>query len=220
VVEFIFFLTHNDVTISEANEVFREIQATDVKYVGFKDIGLPIQKLRELGKNIADAGKIAVLEVVSTTEEDNIRSVKMGVELGVDYVIGGTYVEKSQPLLKGKEIRYFPYIGKIIGHPCLQRGTIEEICKDAARVESLGVNGIDLLSYRYDGDPYALTAAVTRTVKIPIISAGSINSLERIDEMKKAGVWGFTIGSAILERQFVPGGTLRDQIEIVMKHIR
>ena len=63
-VEFIFFLTHNDVTIPEAVEVFREVQATGVKYVGFKDIGLPIQKLRELRKNIADAGKIAVLEVV------------------------------------------------------------------------------------------------------------------------------------------------------------
>jgi imidazole glycerol phosphate synthase subunit HisF len=218
-VEFIFFLTHNDVTIPEAIEVFREVQATGVKYVGFKDIGLPIQKLRELRKNIADAGKIAVLEVVSTKEEDNVRSVKMGVELGVDYVIGGTYVEESLPILAGKDIRYFPYIGKIVGHPCLQRGTIEEICKDATRVEALGVDGIDLLSYRYDGDPLALTTAVTRTVEIPIISAGSINSLERIDEMKKAGAWGFTIGSAILERQFAPGGTLGDQIEIVMKHL-
>ena len=129
----------------------------------------------------------------------------MGVELGVDYVIGGTYVEKSLSILAGKEIRYFPYVGKIVGHPCLQRGTIEEISKDAARVEALGVDGIDLLSYRYDGDSFALTTAVTRTVEIPIISAGSINNLERIDEMKKAGVWGFTIGSAILDRQFAPG---------------
>jgi len=218
-VEFIFFLTHNDVTIPNAIEVFKEIQNTSVKYVGFKDIGLPKSQLQDLRRMIADAGKIAVLEVVSTTEEDNNRSVKMGVELGVDYLIGGTYIENSLPMLAGKKIKYFPYVGKIVGHPCLQRGTVEEICLDAMRVEKIGVDGIDLLSYRYDGDPFSLTMAVTAAVKIPIIAAGSIDSLERIDKMRQAGVWGFTIGSAVLEKKFDPNGSIADQIRIVLNHL-
>jgi NAD(P)H-dependent flavin oxidoreductase YrpB (nitropropane dioxygenase family) len=218
-VEFIFFLTHNDVTIPNAIEVFKEIQATNVKYIGFKDIGLPKSQLHELRQMIADTGKTAVLEVVSTSEEDNNRSIKMGVELGVDYLIGGTYVENSLPMVAGKSVKYFPYIGKIVGHPCLQRGTIEEICRDAERVERLGVDGIDLLSYRFDGDPFALTSAVAATVKIPVIAAGSINSLERIDKMKAAGVWGFTIGSAVLDKEFDPKGSIADQIRTVLKHL-
>jgi len=134
-VEFIFFLTHNDVTIPNAIEVFEDVRDTGVKFVGFKDIGLPKDQLVRLRKMIADSGKIAVLEVVSTSEADNNRSIRMGVDLGVVYLIGGTYVENSLPLVKGRGIKYFPYIGKIVGHPCLQRGSIDEISKDAKRVE-------------------------------------------------------------------------------------
>jgi len=84
----------------------------------------------------------------------------------------------------------------------------------------MGVDGIDLLSYRYDGDPVALTAAVTSAVKIPIIAAGSINSLQRIDEMMGAGVWGFTIGGAVLEKEFNPKGSVKDQVNIVLEHLK
>lgn len=218
-VEFIFFLTYSDVTIYNALDVFEEIKDTDVKYVGFKDVGLPKEKLMKLREMIREANKIAVLEVVSATKEDNLRAAKTGRELEVDYLIGGTYFEEVLPILKGTEVKCFPYIGKIVGHPCLQRGTIEEICEDARRVEKLGADGIDLLSYRYDGDPVRLTKAVRDEVDIPIIVAGSISSFEQIRKVVELDAWGFTIGSAIFDKKFVAGGSVRDQVEAVLKEI-
>ncbi len=218
-VEFIFFLTYNDVTVYNAIDVFEKRKNTGIKYVGFKDVGLPKGKLIELHKRMKKAGMTTFLEVVSATEEDNLRSAKMGIELGVDNLIGGTYVRQTLPLLQDANIKYFPYIGKVIGHPCLLRGAIEEITRDARTVEDLGVSGIDLLAYRYDGNPEHLIRSVQESVKIPLIIAGSINSLERVRKMTELDVWAFTIGSAIFDKKFVPSGTLSDQITAVLKEI-
>jgi len=218
-VEFIFFLTYNDVTVYNAIEVFEKIKDTGIRYVGFKDVGLPREKLIELHMRMKKEGMTTFLEVVTATEEDNLRSARMGIELGVDNLIGGTYVRQMLPLLQDTNIKYFPYIGKVVGHPCLLRGTIEEIVKDAKMVENLGADGIDLLAYRYDGDPEQLIKSIQRAVKIPLIIAGSINSLERMRKMAELDVWAFTIGSAIFDKKFVPSGTLSDQIMAVLKEI-
>jgi NAD(P)H-dependent flavin oxidoreductase YrpB (nitropropane dioxygenase family) len=218
-VEFIFFLTYNDVTVYNAIEVFEKIKDTGIRYVGFKDVGLPREKLIELHTRMKKEGMTTFLEVVTATEEDNLRSARMGIELGVDNLIGGIYVRQTLPLLQDTNIKYFPYIGKVVGHPCLLRGTIEEIVKDAKMVENLGADGIDLLAYRYDGDPEQLIKSIQRAVKIPLIIAGSINSLERVRKMAELDVWAFTIGSAIFDKKFVPNGTLSDQIMAVLKEI-
>ena len=216
-VEFIFFLTYSDVTVYNAIDVFEKRKNTGIKYVGFKDVGLPKEKLLELHERMKKEGMTTFLEVVSATEEDNLRSAKMGIELGVDNLIGGTYVRQTLLLLQDTNIKYFPYIGKVIGHPCLLRGTIEEITRDARTVEDLGANGIDLLAYRYDGNPEHLIRTVQEAVRIPLIIAGSINSLERVRKMTELDVWAFTIGSAIFDKKFVPSGTLSDQITVVLK---
>jgi len=218
--ELIFFLTYNDVTVKNAMDVFEEIKNTGIKYVGFKDIGLPKEELLELHAKMKKEGMTTFLEVVSATEEDNLRSAKMGIELGVDNLIGGTYVKQTLPLLKDTNSKYFPYIGKIIEHPCLLRGTIDEITKDARTVEDLGANGIDLLAYRYDGDEEQLIRSVQKAVKIPLIIAGSINSLERVQKMVELDVWAFTIGTAIFDKKFAPSENLSDQITAVLKEIR
>jgi NAD(P)H-dependent flavin oxidoreductase YrpB (nitropropane dioxygenase family) len=218
-VRFIFFLTYSDVTVYNALDVFDEIKDTGINFVGFKDVGLPEEKLKKLVGEMKKAGKTTFLEVVSATKEDNIRSTKVGVKLGVDYLIGGTYVEETFPLIKNTGIKYFPYIGKIVGHPCLLRGTIEEIAKDARRVEALGANGIDLLAYRYDGDVERLIKSIQKAVKIPLIIAGSIDSFEKVRKMAELGVWAFTIGGAVFDKKFAPKGTLSDQISAVLKKI-
>ena len=117
-------------------------------------------------------------------------------------------------------IRDSPYIGKIVGHPCLLRGTVEKIEKDARTVERLGVAGIDLLAYRYDRDPVPMIKAVQKAVKIPLIIAGSVDSLERVRKLIDLDVWSFTIGSAFFDRKFVPNGNLTDQITTVLNVIR
>lgn len=214
---FILMLTKNDLTIQNAPEVFEEIKDTGARHIGFKDIGLPMDKLKVLVQKMKSKGMKTYLEVVSESEEANIRSVKSALELGVDYLIGGTYVEQTLKLFKGAHPKYYPYIGKIVGHPCLLRGTIDEILADGKRKEALGIDGINLLGYRYDGDVEKLTSSLVKTVKIPIIVAGSIDSFERVRKMIQLKVAGFTIGGAILDKKFVPNGSLAEQVKAVLK---
>ena len=218
--EFIFMLTYSDVTIWNAVDVFDEVRETGIRFVGCKDVGLPREKLQELVGTMKNAGKIVFMEVVSESEESTLRSIRTGIELGIDYLIGGTFVEKCLPLMKGTKIKYFPYVGRIVGHPCLLRGSIEEIVSDAKRVEKLGVDGINLLAYRYDGDVVRLIREVQRAVKIPLIVAGSIDSVDRVKRMVDLQVWAFTIGGAVLEMKFSHGHAVRDQIAAVLNAVK
>ena len=63
--EFIFMLTHEDVTVENALEVHSEIRDVGIRYVGFKDIGLPFDRLKALTKVIHESGQEVMLEVVS-----------------------------------------------------------------------------------------------------------------------------------------------------------
>lgn len=218
--KFIFMLTYNDMTVKNALKVYEEIRTTKVKFVGFKDIGLPLDQLKKLVKMMKQDNRTTFLEVVSESREAAIQSAKTAVELGVDYLIGGTYIEQTQPIIHPTEIRFFPYIGKIVDHPCLLRGTIEEIVEDSKRVEKLGVPGINLLAYRYDGDVEKLMVSIQKAVEIPLIVAGSINSYERVRKMRELDIWAFTIGGAIFDKKFVPQGSYSDNIEAVLKEIK
>jgi len=215
-VRFIFMLTRRDTTIPDAGEVFEEIKDAGVEYIGFKDVGLPPEELRRLVEKMKKAQMATFLEVVSESKEACLRSAKMALQLQVDYLIGGIAVDETLELIHGSGIQYFPYVGKIVGHPSLLRGTIDEIVEDAKGTERKGVDGINLLAYRYDGDVEALISRVKSVVHIPLIVAGSIDSKERILKMKAYGVWGFTIGGAILEKRFVPQGSVKDQITYVL----
>ena len=98
--DFIFMLTHHDKTVKNCIEIFEEIKHLKFKYIGFKDIGVPKEKLINLGKRIKDSGKELFLEVVSLNEEDEVRSAKVAVELNVDYLMGGTRVNVISEIIK------------------------------------------------------------------------------------------------------------------------
>ena len=210
-------LTKNDLTIQNALDVFDEIKDTGVRHIGFKDIGLPMDKLKILVQRMKKQDMRTYLEVVSESEEANMKSVKSALELGVDNLIGGSYVEQTLKLMKGKKLGFFPYIGKIVGHPCLLRGSIEEIVADGKKKKAMGIDGINLLAYRYDGNVEELITSVQKAVKVPLIVAGSIDSFERVRRMKDLKVDGFTIGGAILDKKFVLNGSLSDQMRAVLK---
>jgi len=210
-------LTKNDLTIQNALDVFDEIKDTGVRHIGFKDIGLPMDKLKILVQRMKKQDMRTYLEVVSESEEANMKSVKSALELGVDNLIGGSYVEQTLKLMKGKKLGFFPYIGKIVGHPCLLRGSIEDIVADGKKKKAMGIDGINLLAYRYDGNVEELITSVQKAVKVPLIVAGSIDSFERVRRMKDLKVDGFTIGGAILDKKFVLNGSLSDQMRAVLK---
>lgn len=63
---------------------------------------------------------------------------------------------------------------------------------------SKGAYGIDLLGYRYMGDPSELNRRFVFEVDATVCLAGSLNSYERLDEIIGIYPWSFTIGSAFL----------------------
>ena len=215
-IEFIFMLTRDDVTLPDAREVYESIASSGVRHVGCKDVGLPQDQLKAFMDDIRSNGHTSYLEVVSETEEATLESARAAVGVNPDYLIGGTLIEPVQEIIAGTGIKFFPYIGQIVGHPCLLRGSIEEIAEDARRAEARGVDGINLLAYRYDGDVNALVEAVGDATSLPVIAAGSVDSPARIQALAERGVWGFTIGPAALDGVLVPGAPLADQLSCAL----
>jgi NAD(P)H-dependent flavin oxidoreductase YrpB (nitropropane dioxygenase family) len=88
--------------------------------------------------------------------------------------------------------------------------------EDAHRAEAQGVDGINLLAYRYDREVEALVEAVVTAVSVPVIAAGSVDSVQRIQALTDRGVWAFTIGTAALDGEFVEGAPLEAQLRTVI----
>jgi len=217
VIEFIFMLTRDDQTLADARAVYASIAESGVRHVGCKDVGLPRAELQALMEDIHGHGHTTHLEVVSETEQATLASARAAAEIGPDFLIGGTLIEPVQEIIAGTGIRFFPYVGQIVGHPCLLRGSIESIAEDARRAEELGVDGINLLAYRYDGDVDALVEAVVDATTLPVIAAGSVDSPARIQALAERGVWAFTIGTAALDGVLVPGQPLEAQLRCALE---
>jgi phosphoribosylformimino-5-aminoimidazole carboxamide ribonucleotide (ProFAR) isomerase len=90
--------------------------------------------------------------------------------------------------------------------------------KEANDYIARGAYGIDLLGYRYTGDAVHLNKEFVASVKAPVCIAGSINSYQRLDEIKVAAPWAFTIGGAFFENKF--GGTFEEKINRVCEYMR
>lgn len=218
---FIFMLTHNDVTVADARGVFAEVADLKIPFVGFKDIGLPVPELKALAADIRANGQEVMLEVVSQTREDELRSVQAGAEIGVDYILGGTHAREAGEILAGTGIKYMPFPGKVVGHPSKLTGTAAEIVESARSLAAMdGVAGLDLLAYRFSGDVESLIADVVKSIDAPLIVAGSIASVERVKIVCGLGIWGFTVGGAVFDRSFAGEKTLRGQIQAILDAAR
>jgi hypothetical protein len=216
VIEFVFMLTRDDVTVPDALDVFGSLRDSGLRYVGFKDIGPPVRVLREVTAAAHDAGMEVALEVVSVSREDELRSLRAAGQIGVDWVLGGTHASDGVAILDG--VKYCPFPGVIEGHPSVLKGSIEQIADDAARLTALdGVYGLDLLAYRHEReDPIALTRAVVEASSGPVIAAGSVVSFEQIAALESAGAWGFTIGSAIFAGRLPGAPSIAGQVSAVL----
>ncbi|MDE1179246.1 4-hydroxythreonine-4-phosphate dehydrogenase [Paraburkholderia sp.] len=202
---FIVMLTEHDQTVPDALRVYDSLRTSPIRHVGFKDVGLPVEALKELAARIRADGRAVLLEVVATSEASELASVAAALEIGVDYLLGGRHADAASPLLRGSAVRYFPFAGHTRGHPTVLDGPIDAIVDDARRIAALpGVHGLDLLAYRFagDGDPACLTRRVVDAVGLPVIAAGSIDSTARVRATIGAGAWGFTVGSALFQGAF------------------
>ena len=226
--EFIFMLTRNDATVPDAAAVYETLRDSGLRYVGFKDVGLTPAQLRDLATTMRGDGREVFLEVVSERPEDEIRSVEAALDIGVDWLLGGTHPDEALAILDrvgppgtpGRP-RYCPFPGRVVDHPSILQGTLEEIAGSARDLTARdGVDGLDLLAYRWDGDVPALVRAVVTSCSGPVIAAGSVDSADRINALADAGAWAYTIGGAIFDRRLPAGPSVREQVDCALELTR
>ncbi|THH35877.1 methylglyoxal synthase [Aliishimia ponticola] len=201
--DFILMLTENDRTIPDARARLDEALEGGVRHIGFKDVGLPLADLKGLADAIRAAGGRSYLEVVSLDAQSEIASARAAIELDVDCLLGGTRAEEVTRLTRHHPLRYYPFPGRITGHPSVLEGPAEDIALSARKLADLEhVHGLDLLAYRFDGDVPGLMGQVCAAVDKPVIMAGSIDSAQRVRDCAIAGAAGFTVGTAALAGAF------------------
>jgi hypothetical protein len=222
VIEFVFMLTHHDQTVDRPLEVLRQVSDCGLRYVGFKDIGAEVPVLTEVCAAAHGYGMQVMLEVVSTSREDELTSIAAACEIGVDWLLGGTHAADGVALLADapaeRRPRYCPFPGTIVGHPSVLLGEIGDIAASARQLTAMdGVHGLDLLAYRHpSADVGELTRAVVQAAAGPVIAAGSVASTEQIRVLAEAGAWGFTIGGAIFEGSMPGGPSVPGQVTAVL----
>jgi hypothetical protein len=216
--QFIFMLTHGDRTVDNAAEIVPTLADVGLRYIGFKDVGAGLARQRELTSLAHDAGFEVMMEVVSTTKADELSSLRGAAEAGVDWVLGGTHAADAVGLLP-ETVRYCPFPGRVVDHPSVLLGTIDEIAADAERLTALDhVTGLDLLAYRHPtADTIALISEVVRRSSGPVIVAGSIASIDRVRAVSEAGAWGYTIGSAIFDGLLPGAPSVAEQVRHVLE---
>lgn len=215
--ELIVMLTYNDLTVQNAFDIFEQCKDSKAKYWGFKEEGLPLEQMKKLYAYMKECGKITGLEVVAYTEEECLAGAKMAIACGCDMLMGTIFSDSVNELCRKHDLKYLPFVGKVTERPSVLEGTAEEMIEEANRYLAKGVYGIDLLGYRYTGDATALNKQFVAGVNVPVCLAGSVNSFQRLDEIKDASPWSFTIGSAFFDNKF--NGTFCEQINKVCDYM-
>ena len=206
-------LTHNDRTVENAREIFEQCKNSKAKFWGFKEEPLPLDDMKKLFARMKEFGKTTFLEVVAYSEKEGLDGAKIAAACHCDFLMGTKFFDSINDFCRDNGIRYMPFVGKIFGRPSVLEGTLEEMLDEARNCLSKGVFGIDLLGYRYTGDAAALNKNFVAAVNAPVCIAGSVNSFERLRELKKISPHSFTIGGAFFENKF--GGAFDEQINKV-----
>ena len=219
--DIVIMLTHNDMTVENSAELFAECKDLPIQFWGFKDVGIPVEEMIALNKQMKDAGKTTFLEVVTYTEEECMEAARLACKCGFDYLTGTLFYPSVLEMIKEYPIKYYPFCGKVEGSPIKLTGTVEEIINDSLRLMNEGVDGVDLTAYRYtDGDPVELAKAVIDKLgSDKVMIAGSINTIQQMKLMKEIKPYAYTMGGALFESKFVKNGTFRENLEKVIEII-
>lgn len=216
--ELIVMLTWHDYTVENAAAVFEKCKDSKAKFWGFKEHPLPIKEMKNLYSRMKDCGNTTLLEVVAYSEEEGLEGARIAAQCQCDILMGTCFFESINDFCQRHNIKYMPFVGRITGRPSVLEGNINDMIEEAQRYIAQGAYGIDLLGYRYTGDAIALNNAIVKNVPAPVCLAGSIDSYQRLDEVKTASPWAFTIGSAFFENKF--DGTFAQQINKVCDYIK
>lgn len=210
-------LTWHDYTVENAGEIFDQCRHSKARYWGFKEHPLPLEQMKQIYDRMHQCGKTTVLEVVAYTEEEGLHGARTACDCGCDILMGTRYFDSINDYCRDHGIRYMPFVGDVDGRPSVLKGDIESMIAEAKCYLDKGVYGIDLLGYRFTGDAVLLNETVVAALDSPVCLAGSIDSFARLDEVRRASPWAFTIGGAFFEKKF--GDTFAAQIDTVCDYI-
>lgn len=216
--QLVVMLTHNDFTVNNAEEIFESCKGSEAAFWGMKEKPLPLSRMKDLFSRMKEAGKTTVLEVVAYDAEEGLRGAEVAAECGCDILMGTKFYPSVLDFCKTHGLRYMPFVGTIEGRPSVLKGSVEEITAEAKELIGCGADGIDLLGYRYTGDTVELNKTLCMSLPGKLCIAGSVDSYQRLDEIKEAGPALFTIGSAFFENRF--GGSFCEQINKVCRYVR
>jgi hypothetical protein len=122
--ELIVMLTYQDETVADALAIFERLKDAPVRHWGFKDVGLPPAEMRRVVSAMKAAGKTTYLEVVSLSEAEGLRGAQLAVEQGFDILMGTVYFPSIRDYLAKTPVQYYPFPGRVEGHPSILGGTI------------------------------------------------------------------------------------------------
>ena len=211
-------LTHNDRTVPNAHALFDQCKHTQATLWGLKEKGLPLAQMKNLYAFMKQCGKTTVLEVVAYTEDACLAGAHMAVACGCDILIGTVFFDKVNAFCQRHRLKYMPFVGNVSGRPSVLEGDAQTMVREAETYLQKGVYGINLLGYRYAGNPLALCQRVLPRVNAPVCLAGGIDSYAKLDEVRALAPWAVTIGGAFFEARF--GTTHPSQIDAVCAYIQ
>ena len=198
----IVMLTHQDHTVENAAAIFERCRNARAQYWGFKESGLPLPQMKALFRRMQECGKKTALEVVAYTEPECLQGARMAAECGCDLLMGTVFSDAVNRFCQEQGLRYLPFVGTVTGRPSVLSGSAKEMIRQAREYLQKGAYGIDLLGYRYTGNKSDLIRQFVAEVDAPVCVAGSIDSLKRLEEIRRIGPWAFTIGGAFFEHRF------------------
>lgn len=208
-------LTHNDVTVPHALEVFEANKHARAQYWGFKDEGVTLEEGEELIKAMQSAGKNVVIEPLTRDEEMAHRWADLAIKYHVDGVLGFFFPSVCRKL-KEAGILYFPPFGGRNGEMKLV-GTLEELTAAAMEIIEGGSSGLRVSAYRWvDGNPIDLASVIKAEMDsrgIPFMMTGSVNDFSKLDVIKQMQPWGITVGGALFDEGMFGGGTVAERID-------
>ena len=208
-------LTHNDVTVPHALQVFEANKHAKAEYWGFKDEGVTLDEGEELVKAMLAAGKHVVIEPLTKDEEMALKWADLAIKYQVDGVLGFFFPSVCKKL-KEAGILYFPPFGNRDGDMKLI-GTLEELTDAAMEIIDGGSSGLRISAYRWvDGNPLDLALTIKAKLDaagIPFMMTGSVNDFGKLDDIKKLQPWGITVGGALFDEGKFGGGTVAERID-------
>jgi hypothetical protein len=169
--------------------------------------------MERLVKELNHEGRTVYLDIVSFDERSALQAVNLATRVRCDVIMGSVYSRTIREIVRSHGMRYFPFVGQVMGHPPLLSGSVAAIAAHAQYLSQENVDGMEMLAYRYEGGNVAdLMHEVVMSTEKQVVAAGSINSLERISALWEAGVEAFTVGSALFTGQFIAQGSYRTNL--------